>query len=283
MVAPYDYRREIVTQTERAKLTFTAVNSTLAYVLAYLCAYVFYQLVTSSVAASLNIKSVVYYHKIDYRVAADFWNRFRVIYTFASGPVACLILGIVGVRIYTYLKKNDGYIRLFLLWLYLHAFNLFFGSYVAGVVTQSGFRYVTNYAQVPKKLEYVIAFFCVAAMFAFGYFATKQFLQMAPSQSLIQRFSRRTFVLCVCILPWLVGSSLLTLFKRPNITPNELIVYLMIFTIVVPVLVVQRNFQEVNLVKRSKQLGISWGFLATTLIALVVFRYVFEYGLKMGY
>lgn len=282
MYAPFDYKSDLTNQKDSSKLFYLAINSTACYLLAYLLMYTLNQLSTSLIAASLFIKSVVYYHRIDFRVAADFWTPPRVIYTFLSGPLACLVMGIVLQRIYRYAKKSPGNAKLFLLWAYLHAFNLFFGAYVAGVISHTGFRYVSNYMQVPEKAEFAIAFFCLIAMFVFGYFATRQFLQISVSQSLIQKFSRRLFILCTVIIPWMLGSAILILAKAPKITLNEMIVFLMMFTIVVPVSIIQRNFQEVNLVKQNKAVGIDWTVIGVTLTFLILFRSVFEYGLSIG-
>ena len=282
MFAPYDYRRESATQPDRSKLFYVFMNSTALYVLAYIILYSLNQLVTSEVALVVDIKSIIYYHKIDFRVPADFWNAQRVIYTFFSGPLISLLLAIVSFRIYKFLKKRPGFLKLFFFWLYLHGCNLFFGAYVAGVVTTSNFHWATHYMRASRKVEFGIAFFCVLVMFTIGYFATRGFIQMSPSQSLIERFSRRAFVFAVCILPWIVGSGILTLFKLPNITINEMLVYLMMFTIAVPVALVQRNFLEVNLVKQIKALGFSWVFLIATVGALVLFRSIFQFGLRIG-
>lgn len=56
----------------------------------------------------------------------------------------------------------------------------------------------------------------------------------------------------------------------------------MMFTVAVPVFLIQRNFLEVNLVRRTKALGFSWAFILATVGALLLFRLVFQYGLKMG-
>jgi hypothetical protein len=282
MFAPYDYRRESVTQSDRAKLFATFINSAALFVLAYLTLYTVNQVITALVALSLDIKSVIYYHKIDFRISADQWSQERVIYTFLSGPITCLVLGIVFYRLYRVFKKRPGYLKLYFFWLYLHGCNLFFGAYVAGVITNSGFHWVTNYIPVPRKGEYVIAFFAVMVQFAIGYFSTKGFIQMAPAKNLTERFNRRNFILAVCVGPWLVGSAILVLFKIPNILPAETIVYLMMFTIAVPVVLIQRNFMEVNLVRRSKPLIISVLYLLVTLGGLLLFRSVFQFGLKVS-
>jgi len=283
MFAPFDYRREISQQRDTAKLVYIAVNSIAAYILAYLLTTLIYQFATGMVAASLfYIKTVIYYYKIDFRVGADYWNKPRVIGTFLSGPLISLAAGIIFWRVYRMTKKQPGWGKTFMLWTYLHAFNLFFGSYVAGVITRSGFRFVTNWMAVPEKAEFVISFFCVAFMFTVGYFATRNFLQTSVSQSLIQRFTRPYFILCTVILPWLAGSGLLLVAKYPGITMNEMITYLMMFTIVVPVVIVQRTFQEVNLVKHSSQVSIAWPIVATAIGTLALYRYLFEDGVVVG-
>lgn len=283
MFAPYDYKSELSQQRDSAKLFYITINSTACYVLAYITLLSINHFVTAIVAATVfYIKTVIYYNKLDFRVGLDYWNVPRVVGTFIVGPLSCFFMGIVLARFYRYTKKLGGWWKALFLWGYLHAFNLFFGAYVAGVITRTGFRYVSNYMAVPEKAEFAIAFVCVVAMFIFGYFATKQFLQTSSSQSLIHRHARGRFILCMVIIPWMLGSILLALAKAPKITMNELIVYLMIFTIVVPVSIIQRNIQEVNLVKQTKSVGFAWAFIAASGAALVLYRTLFDNGFTVG-
>ena len=282
MFAPNDWRTELTQQKDSSKLFYSSLASTACYIIAYVFAYLINQLVTARVAAGLYIKTVMYMHRLDFRIAADFWNRPRVIITFLAGPVACLVLGIIVFRVYKHYKKQTGWEKLLFLWLYLHLVNMFFGAYVAGVITRTNFRYVSNYMSVPENAEFAIAFVCVVAMFIFGYFATKLFLQTSLSQTLIQKFKRPTFILCTVIFPWMIGSSILYLSKYPNMTNNEIIVFMMLFTIVVPVSIVQRNFQEVNLVKTVNAVRFSWMYVVIAIAVLILFRLLFREGLTIG-
>ncbi len=283
MFAPYDYRREAASQTDRSKLFFTFINSTALYILAYVVLYTLFEIITSNTAwIGFNIKSIIFYHKIDFRVSADVWNPQNVITTFTAGPVFCLIMSWVFFRLYKLTKKQPGYLKLLFFWLYLHGVNFFFGFYVAGVITSTNFHWVTNYLRVTRKIEYVIAFVCVLVQFAIGYFSTKGFLQMSPSKNLIERYNRRLFIFCVCIGPWMVGSIVLTVFKLPNILIHEMLVYLMMFTFAVPVVLIQRSFLEVMLVRQIKALAFSWPFILGCIGALILFRSIFQFGLKVG-
>jgi len=205
-----------------------------------------------------------------------------VYYTFGAAPIICLGLAVIFYRIYRLLKKKLSNAKLLFFWMYLHACNMFFGAYVSGVITSSGFHWVTNYIPVNKKVEYVISFFCVLTMFIIGYFSTKGFIQMSPAKTLIERFSRRNFILAVCVAPWIVGSALIIVFKIPNILPSEMLFLLMMFTVVVPVLLVQRNFMEVNLVRRTKNYGPDLIFITAGIIAVLLYRSLFEFGLEFA-
>jgi hypothetical protein len=251
-------------------------------VLAYVTLITLFQITTSLVALSLDINSIIYYNKVDFRISADEWNKERVFYTFSAGPLLSLAWAIISYRVYKFVKKRGGNIRLFFFWLYLHGCNLFFGCYVTGVITSTGFHWVTNYIPVNRKGEYVISFFFVMVMFVIGFLSTKGFIQMSPAKSLIERFSRRGFILAVCVAPWIVGSALIIIFKIPNILPSEMLFLLMMFTIAVPVLLVQRNFMEVNLVRRSKALGVDFVFLTIAILAVLVYRSLFEFGLEFA-
>jgi hypothetical protein len=241
-----------------------------------------FQIVTSLVALSLDINSIIYYNKIDFRIAANEWTQERVIYTFLSGPILSLALAIITFRAYKFFKKRPGSIRLFFFWCYLHCCNLFFGAYVAGVITSSGFHWVTNYMSLNRKGEYVVSFFFVMVMFIIGYFSTKGFIQMSPAKNLIERYNRRNFILAVCVAPWILGSAAIITFKIPNILPSEMLYLLMMFTVAVPVLLVQRNFMEVNLARRTKALTIDIVFLIITVVAVLFYRSLFEFGLEFS-
>lgn len=283
MFAPYDYKSELSQQRDSAKLFYITINSTACYLLAYVVMLSVNQFGTAIVASVIfYIKTVVYYNKLDFRVGLNYWNTKNVVGTFLSGPLICFAVGIIMARFYRYTKKLPGWSKVFFLWAYLHAFNLFFGAYVSGVITHTGFRYVSNYMAVPEKAEFAIAFVCVVAMFIFGYFSTKQFLQASVSQSLIHRHARGRYILCMVIIPWMLGSILLAITKAPRITMNELIVYLMIFTVVVPVSIIQRNIGEVNLVKQTKAVGFDWVFIAIAGGSLVVYRIMLENGFTVG-
>jgi hypothetical protein len=150
---------------------------------------------------------------------------------------------------------------------------------VAGVISRSGFRHASNWAAIPVEIEYFIAIGAMVCMFLVGFLSVKFFLQMAISQSLLQQHRRNRFVAAMVFAPWFFGGLTLIALKTPMITYNEALIFLMMFTSVVPVFIAQRFFYEVSIVKFEKKLGINWISVAALALFLISFRYVLEDGI----
>jgi hypothetical protein len=173
--------------------------------------------------------------------------------------------------------------RLFFLWGYHHGFNLFFGAYVAGVISKAGFRHASNWAAIPVEIEYFIAIGCIICMFLVGFLSVKFFLQMAISQSILVNHRRNRFISAVVFLPWFLGGLTIICMKLPNVTYNEVLILLMMFTSVVPVYIAQRFFYEVQIFKFEKKVKISWPYLIALLLFMVAFRYVLDDGILVQF
>jgi hypothetical protein len=225
------------------------------------------------------IPTEIHYWKTTFDIPLWWWNQPNVICTFSAGPVFSAFLGIVCLRFFFMFRKGKNWKRLFFLWGYHHGFNLFFGAYVAGVISRSGFRHASNWAAIPVEIEYFIAIGAMVCMFLVGFLSVKFFLQMAISQSLLQQHRRNRFVAAMVFAPWFFGGLTLIALKTPMITYNEALIFLMMFTSVVPVFIAQRFFYEVSIVKFEKKLGINWISVAALALFLISFRYVLEDGI----
>jgi len=273
-------------QSDWSKLFYTYFYSTACFVGAYLPINIIYLLVTGLVGTSFAIPTVVYYHKWFFDVPISWWtsnSNVVVIYTYASGPIVCLIFGFIALRFFFYWRKTRSWLRLYFLWMFHHAFNLFFGAYVAGVISRSGFRHASNWAAIPAEVEYAVAIFCLIFMFVVGFFSVKFFLQMAVKQTLLVRHRRWRFISFVALFPWLTGILILTMLKSPQITYYEFLIMAMMFTSVVPLYIAQRFYYEVNVIKNSEKLTIKLLPLLSLMAFLIIFRVVFEIGIDLRF
>lgn len=266
-------------QTDREKLLLMGLFSYFSFVGCYLIYNVVYLFSTAIVAATYLIPTEVHYFRCIFLTPLWWWNQSNVILTFSSGPIVCAFLGMVCLRLFFKFRKGKNWLRLFFLWGYHHGFNLFFGAFVAGVISRSGFRHATNWAAIPTEIEYFLAMGAIICMFLVGFLSVKFFLQMAISQSILVNHRRNRFITAVVALPWLLGSLTIILLKLPNVTQNEILVFAMMFTSVVPVYIAQRFFYEVSIIRFDKKVAINWFMVSALVLFLISFRFILDDGI----
>ena len=270
-------------QTDAQKLIYMGLFSYFCFVGCYLIYNILTMGVQACVAATFQIPTEIRYWKCIFNTPLWWWNQPNVIFTFSSGPIFSAFLGMLCLRLFFLFRKSKNWLRLFFLWGYHHGFNLFFGAFVAGVVSRSGFRHASNWAAIPQEIEYFIAIGAMICMFLVGFLSVKFFLQMAVSQSILVNHRRNRFITAVVFFPWFAGSLTLIALKLPNVTLNETLIFAMMFTSVVPVYIAQRFFYEVSIIRFDKKLAINGFQLAALGAFLFSFRYVLEYGILVQF
>ncbi len=205
-------------------------NSTILYVLAYLLVYLSYQLAVIITAGNFGIDSVLYYYEVMFPVGnnSPLWTDFSIIAITLSGPLISLLLGILYYRYF--LKKRqpaNRMVKLFLIWLSFHSFNMFLGAWTAGIITDQGFGYVANWLYLPTAAKFFLSLVFVFLMAFIGFKSTQAFLETANSSARIRKSNRPWFILSQAVLPWLIGTGILLAIKIPNATPqhHNIIVY----------------------------------------------------------
>lgn len=266
-------------QSDTTKLVIMGFFSYAIFIACYLIYNLGYLFTTAAVAVTFHIPTEIHYYKCTFNIPLWWWNQPNVIFTFASGPIICAFMGILCLRFFFMFRKGANWIRLFFLWGYHHGFNLFFGAYVAGVISRSGFRHASNWAAIPMEIEYAIAVGAMICMFLVGFLSVKFFLQVAVSQSILVNHRRNRYITAVVALPWLLGSLTLIILKLPKVTYYESLIFIMMFTSVIPVYIAQRFFYEVGIVRFDKKIRISWFAVVALAAFMFSFRYVLDYGI----
>ncbi|HLK97500.1 MAG TPA: hypothetical protein VK364_07000 [Hymenobacter sp.] len=206
-----------------SKTAIVAVNTTVLYLLAYFLVQGVYQLATLRMAARLGIPGVWQLGQIQFRIADTEWWRTGVLAVYGIGPVACAGLGMVaGWWFWQRARYRRGLFKQFLLWVMLHAANLSLGVFVADTLTQSGAWYVPSWLfLVGNVLNVVVALLAGIVQVGLGYLASIAFLHSHDSITLMRFQNRRRLLLCSVLVPWLVGSLLLTLLYWPRQSLSE--------------------------------------------------------------
>jgi uncharacterized membrane protein len=174
-----------------------------------------------------------------------------------------------------------GFIKLFVIWIALHGFNLFFGAFASGVSTDQGFGYVANwlYMNVFWQIFFSLTFLFILGMI--GYYSTGKFLETSNSAYRIKKENRNRFLLHQVILPWFIGGLIIYLVKVPNNMPYDVGNLFTMSLAVIPVIFNRRAKPVINFKYDKKPTKINWAYIITFLLLLASFRIWLETGLHI--
>ena len=110
----------------------------------------------------------------------------------------------------------------------IHGMNLFFGAYVAGVITRTGFVFASAWIFFSHAFdieEIVFMVISVVVLIIIGFVATRRFLSASLVTSIIQPKVRFFYIVAQVFFPWLFGSFLIYLTNFPH-NPTEFMILL---------------------------------------------------------
>ncbi|HOH91384.1 MAG: hypothetical protein WBJ48_07850 [Bacteroidales bacterium] len=292
--APYDpfLDSETVQPEERKPMRIQryaayVIQSTLVFIISYIIAYFIYQFAIIFMAAHFGIDSVLYYYEVMFPIgdASNLWTPFNIIMITLAGPVISLIFGLIWYR-WVMRKVKRPAMKLFFLWLAFHSFNMFFGAFVAGVITNQGFGYVANWLYLGIPLKIFFSLIALGILTYLGWHSTPHILSTTNSPRRINRYNRSYFILSQMIIPWFIGSLLMLWIKIPNRTPQHenILLYDIIILVAMAFLVIPPLFNHQNQPSESKKRYLhkktSFAFLYLFIAAILIIAY--RFGLERG-
>ncbi|MCD4746119.1 MAG: hypothetical protein K8R58_07455 [Bacteroidales bacterium] len=291
---PKLFRRIIIfseNKDERNNFLIITINSTIFFVLSYLFLYIISQLATVIAALQFDYKTILFYHKIYFNIDKGDWFADSVKILFSTGPVISLFFGIIFVIIYSKVRREDGLLKLFFLWGFIHAFSMFFGALLAGTLLNQGFGWVVSYLYYRDTGKMVISIISIFILFAIGTLSTKSFLFSANSYFNYQnKQNRKFFILSQVFIPFLIGSFILIFLKIPNDTYYgsidntyyEIFIFLSIILVLIPVFSLYNTYPDFYFDESPKKINLVWKFLIVMVIIIILFRFGLSSGIHFG-
>jgi len=261
---------------------FQFVNSLILFILSYVLIYLLYQIIVILTAGLWELDSVLYYYDLAFNDFSPKWTRFNIIVITISGPVVCLVIGILLYFKVFNMDRVRGYTRLFVLWLSFHAINHFLGALVSGISTDEGFGYVVNWLYVITFFKLLLALISLFMLGIIGYFSAGRFLETGMAAGKASPNENRAMILRQAIIPWILGSLLLMLVKIPNNFnfPYETIMFATMGFILVPMYFNKDAAPRSWILKNYRQRhSFRWLFFLLMLVFLSFFRIELDRGL----
>jgi hypothetical protein len=258
------------------------LNSTIMFVLAFVIVYLFYQMTVIFTASQFGISGVLYYYQVFWPIgnSSPLWfPYYKIILITAAGPFICLITGLLFFRIFAVQTKNPV-TKLFFLWIALHSLNMFFGAFVAGVTTNDGFGYVALWLYMNIVFRILFSMIFLFALAAFGYHATKLFLETAQSPLMLKSENRREFLLFQVLFPGILGGIIIMLVRAPINPPYWIILlFTMLAATITAFLNRKAKPEHIKYFPKHHGKRLQLGYLVVLLVFLAGFRLGLEHGL----
>ena len=121
------------------------INSTFIFLLAYLVVFFLKQLAIAVAAHSLHVTTVMMYYDVEFLIRSRDWTADMVQVIFSTGPVITGFIAVLSLTIYGLTLHERWMVRLFFLWMFLHALSQSLGDMIFGVILNQGFGWVLAY------------------------------------------------------------------------------------------------------------------------------------------
>jgi len=268
------------------KLLFTYINSTVALLFSYVSIYYLNQFLTVIVSSAFSISTVLYYFDIIYQIGpySSLWNRFNIIVINGAAPFLSLLFAVIFYRFFKISKDRIKLFRMYFFWGMIFSFNMFFGAYIVGAITRSGFIYFTEwifYSYMFDIEEIIFMVLSLIALVAIGYFASHFVLTVASTKLLITQKNKPYYKIMQLLLPYITVMLIVNIFSIPNINFYNILLQLSLLLVIAPAMINYENYRTTQIViikTKQNYTFLKWS-LITTLLFIIILRVILNDGI----
>ncbi len=218
------------------------INSAIAYLAAFAIVYVSFNVVTALFAKRYQLFYKLFFFKVEFTQNYDLWTIESVLKTFISGPVFCLIAGVLSLFIQKIYRKRPGILKLFWLWLGVHFLNFFCAQMVLMPIKNTGSQginasylgIVADYMYWEDFSKLIASIIASLVLILIGSVVSKPFVQITNSTQHVSKNENRIIYLFQTVfLPYAMGSAItLVYFSDGSFILNLALVFSLFVVIV---------------------------------------------------
>ena len=268
----------------RGNLVYT-INSTIAFIIAYFLVYMLYEITVLVTASRWRLDSVLFYYDLAFNDYSPLWNRTNIILVTLSGPLICLLLGAILMRVVVPRIKEHKTLKLFVLWAALIGYNFFLGAFASGISFDEGFGYVPAWLFMNTFWKIFLSLIFLFILGLIGYYSAPKFLETSYSLIRIRQQNKIKFLFFQVALPWIIGIIVIFLVKIPNNMNYDTANLATLAFAVIPVLFNRgaKPSKEFKNLKRPSR--IRWIFVVLMIVLVLAIRIGLDNGVhvKMYY
>lgn len=222
------------------------INSAIAYLAAFTIAYVSFNIVTALFAKRYHLFYKLFFFKVEFTQNYDLWTIESVIKTFISGPVFCLVIGVIALIVQKLYRKRPGILKLFWLWLGVHFLNFVCAEMVLMPIKNTGSQGINaSYLGIVADYMYwedfskLIASIIASLLLIFlGSIVAKPFVQLTNStQHVFKNENRIIYLFQTVFLPYVIGSAITLIYFSDGSFILNLALTFSMFVVIVSVFI----------------------------------------------
>lgn len=195
------------------------LNSTAAFVLAYLFIFYINHFTTILTAGMFDYDVSFNYYIIYYHIEPYQWTHDAVKLMYSAGSILVLIFGLISLVAFYSLVEEVARVKIFFIWLTFLSFTYFFGGLLLGNLFTKGIGHVFNWMYLNSTEKLVVAMIGFFGLIGTAFLVSKPIAISANSY--YQEFNDKMFPFfftAQTILPFIFGTILIELFFLPK--PN---------------------------------------------------------------
>ena len=194
---------------------FIAVNSTLSFVIAFLLTTFLHELAHAVVGLLYNSSPVLHHNFVVHYNISSLEIYQKVLIAFA-GPFISLIQGLA-VGLFLFKKRKRGALELFLLWFsILGLFNFLGYIFTAPIFAKGDIGKIFSLLEVVLVQQIIFSLMGASGLLYVAYKITTPFLSFCYEVRFVESGkNRQNFSLHILIIPWLLGSTIVTILYLP--------------------------------------------------------------------
>jgi hypothetical protein len=273
---------------KRNNFIIISTNSLVMFLLSYFFIYVVSQFIIVWVAKSFEYETILFYYKVYYDIDTGDWTADSVKILYSMAPLTGLLLGMVFITIYSTFKNENGLLKLFFLWGFIHGMIMFFGGLLMGTLLNKDFGWVIAYLYYRDTGKMIFSILSIFALVAIGRGVSKSFLISGNSYfNYVDKSNRKLLLYSQVLIPALIGTTVLILLKLPNdlyygSMDEALFEGLKLSTVILvllPVIFTFASFEAIYFDEEPRRIRLLWKFLIVTVVLFALWRYGLSGGL----
>jgi len=265
------------------QLIASFIYSLSSFLAAYLFVYLISGVSVLYIAYDLDVPAKLFINSIELgldKLSKPLTNDI-VISIFMAKPVSNFIMAIIALFLFMFIKRKTYWLQLFLIWIFLHGFNLTFGLASEDLLLKTG---LSNVAAVMELRQVMLIltigislFFLVKAGTLVGKLFYAHIYQPTNSKNdWLSGFG------CHFLFPWAVGSIIILSFSFQHNNLKYILLRLFILISLLPIIFVKKSLTKKFLTTKNPQLFSAFIYLAIIIALMFVFATLLKDGFRIG-